>query len=419
MPCHVRILTGSLKPTAGSHIYNRELIRRLAGRGHRVSVVCFDDGGDDWGDVELTTLPRCEWNSIPMAWRFATPLQGLRSRFDVATAALSKPDVVIAAEHLFLKPHARRFPQTPWLYLPHSLVIAHEIDSYGMSGLQSQLTQRFYVRQQRWALQHATGVVRFNQTAATALRDYYGPSLARAPFLINPVGIDVPQTEIARRSRRASARLNLLFTGRLVPSKNLQLVLQSLQPHRDQNWTLNVLGDGPDRETLQATAERLGLTGQVIFHGHQADLTHWYEQADLLVFPSKLESMGLSLLEAMAHGVPALVVREDGSNYRVPFSEVVDDRVTGLLARDEKDFAERLSEVIRRPASLSSLALNARRHVAEHYSWDRHLERFERQFEILCEPQSPRRLQHESVRAIADSNALTDNADAEAPVGSL
>jgi hypothetical protein len=38
MPHLIRILAGSLKPTAGSHIYNRELIRRLAERGHRVSV---------------------------------------------------------------------------------------------------------------------------------------------------------------------------------------------------------------------------------------------------------------------------------------------------------------------------------------------------------------------------------------------
>ena len=74
MSHHIRILAGSLKPTAGSHIYNRELIRRLAERGHRVSVVSLDDGDTDWGDTELTCLPRRDWDSIPAAWRLAATL---------------------------------------------------------------------------------------------------------------------------------------------------------------------------------------------------------------------------------------------------------------------------------------------------------------------------------------------------------
>jgi hypothetical protein len=59
----------------------------------------------------------------------------VQSKRDIANAQLDEPDVVIAAEHLFLKGHAQRFTRTPWLYLPHSLVIAHEIDSYGMTGI--------------------------------------------------------------------------------------------------------------------------------------------------------------------------------------------------------------------------------------------------------------------------------------------
>jgi len=72
------MLAGSVKPTPGSHIYNRELIRRLAARGHRVSVVSFDDGDEDWDEIEITCLPLRDWDAIPRVWRFAATLQGLQ-----------------------------------------------------------------------------------------------------------------------------------------------------------------------------------------------------------------------------------------------------------------------------------------------------------------------------------------------------
>ncbi len=409
MSFHVRVLAGSLTPTAGSHIYNRELIRRLSERGHRVSVVCLDDGGDDWGPVDATVLPRRDWNAIPGAWRFAVPLQAARSRMQVAGARLDRPDVVIAAEHLFLKAHARRFPNVPWLYLPHSLVVAHEIDSYGMMGLQRRLTRNFYVRQQRWALRHAAGVVRFNQFAATALCEHYGSESIRAPFVINPPGIELHDDDVEslRRCKESLRRtglptrpdgsgdpsyatsrapLRMLFVGRLVPSKNLEFVLRCLAAHREAAWTLDIVGDGPERTRCEAAAGECGLSHRVRFHGHQSDPARWYRKADLLVFPSKLESMGLVVLEAMAHGLPAIAIREDGVNYRGPFSEVIDDGSNGLLSRDESDFARRLAAAIFDPDIVEPLRASARAAVRARYVWDCHLERFEGEFARLAGP---------------------------------
>ena len=393
MPRHIRILAGSLKRTAGSHIYNRELIRRLAARGNRVSVVSFDDGsevsggedwgGEDWGDVEFTCLSRRDWNAIPGAWRFAATLQGLQSRRDVASATLDEPDVVIATEHLFLKAHARRFPRTPWLYLAHSLVIAHEIDSYGMTGLQRRLTRNFYIKQQLWALRHSSTIVRFNQSATNALRDFYGADSLQAPILINPTGIDAPDSPPRERRYDTQRPLRLLFVGRLVASKNLKFVLRSLTNYRGANWTLDVVGDGPELEDCRQLLRELQLASQVKLHGHQSNTAEWYDNADLLLFPSKLENMPLVLLESMAHGTPALVIREDGLNYQVPFSEVIDDGVTGLIAHDESDFVHRLGDILAKPEKLNGLSSNAQAQVREHYTWDQHLNCFDRYFDKL------------------------------------
>lgn len=380
---HIRILAGSLKPTAGSHIYNRELIRRLAARGNRVSVVSFDDGDEDWGDIKVTCLPRRDWNAIPGAWRFAATLQGLQSRRDISTAALDEPDIVIGTEHLFLKAHAKRFPRAPWLYLAHSLVIAHEIDSYGMTGIQHRLTRNFYIKQQMWALRNSSTIVRFNQSATSALRDYYGAETLRAPILINPTGIDAPEETFRARLMDGGSPLRLLFVGRLVASKNLKFVLESLVMNRGTNWTLDVVGDGPELEDCRTLVEESRLTSRVKIHGHQSNVSAWYMNADLLLFPSKLENMPLVLLESMANGTPALVIREDGDRYRVPFSEVVEDNVTGLIADDEAGFRARLANVIANPQILDNLSANAQAQVREHYTWDQHLDCFEQHIDKL------------------------------------
>lgn len=385
---HIRVLAGSLMPTAGSHIYNRELIRRLVERGNRVSVVSFDDGDEDWGEIEVTCLPRRDWNAIPGAWRFAATLQGLQSRRDIATASLDKPDIVIGTEHLFLKAHAKRFPRTPWLYLAHSLVIAHEIDSYGMTGLQHRLTRNFYIKQQMWALRNSSTIVRFNQSATNALRVYYGAEALQAPILINPTGIDAPSATFGERPVDNDQPLRLLFVGRLVASKNLKFVLESLAMNRRSNWTLDVVGDGPELDDSRKLVEELQLTSQVTLHGHQSNVSDWYRNADLLLFPSKLENMPLVLLESMANGTPTLVIREDGDQYRVPFSEVIEDGVTGLIAEGEDDFRVRLNKVLAHPEKLSLLSANAQTLVREHYTWDRHLDCFEMQIDKLLKSAS-------------------------------
>jgi glycosyltransferase involved in cell wall biosynthesis len=383
MRLHIRVLAGSLKPTAGSHIYNRELIRRLAERGHRISVVSFDDGDAGWGDTEVTCLPRRDWNAIPGAWRFAATLQGLQSRRDIASAILDEPDIVIGTEHLFLKAHAKRFPRTPWLYLAHSLVIAHEIDSYGMTGLQHRLTQHFYIKQQMWALRNSSTIVRFNQSATNALQQFYGAEALQAPILINPTGIDAPETTLKDSSVETDGPLRLLFVGRLVASKNLRFVLESLATNQGANWTLDVVGDGPELDDCRELVEELRLTSQINLRGYQSNPAEWYSKADLLLFPSKLENMPLVLLESMANGTPALVIRADGDQYRVPFSEVVEDNVTGLIADDEDHFRKRLTEVIANPEMLPQLSANAQTQVREHYTWDQHLDCFEKHIDKL------------------------------------
>jgi len=107
---------------------------------------------------------------------------------------------------------------------------------------------------------------------------------------------------------RTGERL-LLFVGRLGREKNVDLLLEALTlaqvPAR-----LAIAGDGPERETLEARANELGLGDRVRFLGavDRAELPDYYASADAFVFASVSETQGLVLAEAMAAGAPVIAV---------------------------------------------------------------------------------------------------------------
>jgi glycosyltransferase involved in cell wall biosynthesis len=109
-----------------------------------------------------------------------------------------------------------------------------------------------------------------------------------------------------------------------------------------------VVGDGPEREPLEALAHDLRLTGQVVFAGQRRDVPDVLAALDLFVAPSREESFGLAALEAIAAGVP-LVASDVGG-----LSEILAGTDLGDLVAPGDP--EALAEVIRRELNTVSLA---------------------------------------------------------------
>src|SRR5436305_14670271 len=129
MTYHVRVLAGRIDRKAGSHFYHLELVRRLSQRGHRVSLVCFAPAPADLECDEAFAIP-APTPAGRFLWRFQTLLNARHYGRALDRLPLGPVEVVVGGEHLFLKRHQRRFPQTPWIYLPHSLLVDQEIRSY-------------------------------------------------------------------------------------------------------------------------------------------------------------------------------------------------------------------------------------------------------------------------------------------------
>jgi glycosyltransferase involved in cell wall biosynthesis len=94
--------------------------------------------------------------------------------------------------------------------------------------------------------------------------------------------------------------------GRLDPNKRVDLTMEAAAPMLGDKCKILVIGRGEDQERLEAAAKRLGVTEHVIFGGYQSDTTAMLAGFDLYVAASLQETFGLSVLEALASGLPVL-----------------------------------------------------------------------------------------------------------------
>jgi glycosyltransferase involved in cell wall biosynthesis len=82
--------------------------------------------------------------------------------------------------------------------------------------------------------------------------------------------------------------------------------------------TVHIIGDGPDREKLNALVHKLGLGETVIFEGWVEDMKSWYPILDAIVLPSRFEGFPVVMVEAMYHGVPVVASKIDGMEEVLP-----------------------------------------------------------------------------------------------------
>ena len=139
----------------------------------------------------------------------------------------------------------------------------------------------------------------------------------RARIETVPSGIDVARFAHGRRRDDVRARLCvapnerlILVVGRLGREKNVEFALAAFARLRARDARLVVVGDGTHRAALEREAVRLGIAARTTFarERENADLPDIYASADAFVFPSRSETQGLVLVEALAAGVPIVAL---------------------------------------------------------------------------------------------------------------
>jgi glycosyltransferase involved in cell wall biosynthesis len=106
----------------------------------------------------------------------------------------------------------------------------------------------------------------------------------------------------------------VLMAQRLQPEKRTRVGLQAFAASglADMGWRLQIAGAGPERPLLEADATSLEIADSVDMLGFRDDVPELYRRAGLFLAPCPVEGLGLSLLEAMAAGLPALAADAGG-----------------------------------------------------------------------------------------------------------
>ena len=211
---------------------------------------------------------------------------------------------------------------------------------------------------------------------------YLAVSDAVAGQLRNDFGIDASQVEVVRNGidgrrfivERSAALRTALTNGRRGPVVLTVARLDDGKGHRDllraatlvPDALFALAGDGPLRTSLESDARMLGVSHRVLFLGERQDVPALLACADLFVLPSLSEGLPLSVLEAMAAGVPVVATAIAG------IDEMITNGCTGLLVPpgDPAALAEAIHSVCRRPEHARSMARAARERVLNEFTRD-------------------------------------------------
>lgn len=170
-----------------------------------------------------------------------------------------------------------RSARVPWIYTAHACYSLN----YGLTPLK-----------------HANAVICVSETVQEHIKDFLPVNNT-----VVPIALTVPEV---KWDHNIGENIKFIFVGRLTKIKGLGTVIEALGKLTNENWTLDVLGDGPEREILEDRSAVLGLQDKITFHGYIAETDTFMSRSSCLLFPSYIEGYGLVLARAIQIGLPVI-----------------------------------------------------------------------------------------------------------------
>jgi phosphatidyl-myo-inositol dimannoside synthase len=222
----------------------------------------------------------------------------------------------------------------------------------------------------RWALRHANRVVCVSKFTMRRAAEVNGLAVEKSSVLYSCLdpSFAVPPAGSARSP--APSILTVARMAKADPYKGHRQVLEALPTllESSPNLVYHIVGDGDDRNALEALTASLDVAHAVRFHGSVSDdaLARLYAEAWAFVMPSQFEGFGLSFVEAMAYGTPAIGGTEDAA------PEVIVQGETGYLVDPSSvvSIATAIQDLICDPDLRHRMGRSAAAHVQRSFSYD-------------------------------------------------
>ncbi|MCX8183389.1 MAG: glycosyltransferase family 4 protein [Crenarchaeota archaeon] len=178
-----------------------------------------------------------------------------------------------------------------------------------------------------------------------------------------PNGIDFKHIA---RVQRGGEESDIVFTGRLVKEKNVDLIIRAVRILKDSVPDIRcvIIGDGPEKQALVSLSEQLGVRGNIVFKGFLEDYDEviaCMKSSKVFVLPSTREGFGIVVLEANACGLPVVTVRHE----RNAACSLVEEGLNGFTCPvSPEKIAEKTMEAMERNMRQECV------HNASKYDWN-------------------------------------------------
>ena len=216
---------------------------------------------------------------------------------------------------------------------------------------------------------------------ATAVARAEGARPEQLKVILN--AIDVLSYDASDFEKRATTP-RAVTVARLAPVKDIGTMLHAARSIKNtvHDFRLDIVGDGESRPQLERLSHDLGLTDTVTFHGASNDPRPYLSQATVFLQSSVSEGISLTLLEAMAAGLPVVATDVGGNR------EVVEVGRTGLLVepRNPEQLAEATLRVLGNPDYAVSMSRAARTRAEHVFSLDRMVADYEALYREAVHP---------------------------------
>jgi 1,2-diacylglycerol 3-alpha-glucosyltransferase len=355
----------------------------LRGRGHEVTIfgpryLGYSDDAD-----KMEHVSRCRALPIYPPGNIVFPLPNIASM--IRQVKEMNVDIIHAHSPFTMGLAALQVGRRldiPVVFTHHS--VYHEYAIYAPKPLRSS-TERAILNWVNHYVQHADLVVTPSPATREFVRTTYGVD---CEVVSNSIVVGLANGT----SRAQEADLSepvLLYVGRLGKEKRLPLLIRAFSLVSKQiPVRLVLVGDGPERSTVEELAEELQVGRLITITGFlpYAEVSHWYRQASIFTFPSDKETQGMVILEALAHGVPVVAVRSQASQ------AVLDVCQAGRITEPEPGaMAQTIATMLADPQALAAMSVEGRAY-AKNFSPARVAERMEQVYQLA----------HARMRSVAD-----------------
>jgi glycosyltransferase involved in cell wall biosynthesis len=339
----VRVLhVVSDKNIGGAGRYVIYLLDKISKNRFEIDVAC--PGGGKL-EQELTSLGTRVLPLSPSCQDRSFSLPGISELLDIIRDG--RYDIVHSHSSISARIAARLCNVKAIVYTRHGL-------SGNSPNMFSRMAQKFF------STYFADAVVAVSEAAK---KDLINGGVVADKITVIHNGVDIPEVFMSGQKGQSNGSsapdcLVVGSVGRLSPEKGHVTFIRAASSVAKEfpKSQFLIVGDGPLRPALESLASDIGLLDKIRFAGYQADVRPFLDEMDIFVLPSYTEAMPLSLLEAMANGLPVVASCVGG----VP--EAVEDNVTGFLVapHDEDALAKKILLLLRSEALRRSMGKSSR-----------------------------------------------------------